>query len=531
MLATRLPIKLAASEIQIMHPKEFTDILASIVESSQDAIVGEDLDGNVISWNKGAEKLYGYTAEEAMGQSIWLRIPPNRAHEATVMTERRRRGESIDHYEIERITKDGKQIQVSVAISPIRDSSGRHVGTSTIARDVTEQNRAEEARRVSELRYRRLFESAKDGIMILDADSGRIVDVNAHLSEMLAYSKEDLLGKELWEIGVFRDVAASQAAFIQLKAQGYIRYDNLPLETREGHHKQVEFVSNTYLAGESRVIQCNIRDITDRKLAEEVLKQTLAQLRTRTIELTAMTQQLWQSSKLATMGELSASIAHELNNPLAIISLRIESLSEDLVNDPRKSHALEIIANEVDRMGKLVRNLLQFSRHAQPEIANLDIRKEIENSLELVEYHLRAQKIEVVRDFAEKLPKIQADRQQLCQVLLNLLTNASDAMPEGGTIIARVRCAESKSGVSGVSIDLIDSGPGIPPAVLAKIWEPFFTTKPEGKGTGLGLSISRRAIEAHQGTLSIESASGEGTIVTIFLPLTGSCSGEFAGHC
>ena len=514
-----------------MHPKKLTDILSSIVESSQDAIVGEDLDGNVISWNKGAEKLYGYTAEEAVGQSIWLRIPPNRVDEVNTMIERRRRGESIDHYETERITKEGKQIQVSVAVSPIRDSSGQHVGTSTIARDITEQNRAEEARRVSELRYRRLFESAKDGILILDADTGQIVDVNPFLIEMLAYSKEELMGKELWEIGAFRDVVASKAAFIQLQEQGYIRYENLPLETRGGHHRQVEFVSDTYMAGESRVIQCNICDITERKLAEEVLKHLLAQLKTRTIDLAAMTQQLWQSSKLATMGELAASIAHELNNPLAIISLRIESLAEDLTDDAQQSHALEIIANEVDRMGKLIGNLLRFSRHDQYEIAMLDVRKEIENSLELVEYHLRAQKIEVVRDFAETLPNIQADRQKLRQVLLNLLTNASDAMPEGGTVTARVRSAESKEGVSGVSIDLIDSGPGIPPDVLARIWEPFFTTKPEGKGTGLGLAISRRAIEEHHGTLSIESHFGKGTIVTIFLPLTNGWKEELAEDC
>ena len=466
-----------------------------------------------------------------MGQSIWLRIPPNRIDEVTTLIERRRRGESIDPYETERVTKDGKRIQLSVATSPIRDSFGHLVGTSTIVRDITSQNRAEEARRVSELRYRRLFESAKDGILILDADSGQIVDVNPFLIEMLAYSKEELMGKELWEIGVFRDVVASKAAFVQLQEQGYIRYENLPLETRDGHHRQVEFVSNTYMAGESRVIQCNIRDITERKLAEQVLKQTLAQLKTRTFELAAMTQQLWQSSKLATMGELAASIAHELNNPLAIISLRIESLAEELANDAQQSHALEIIANEVDRMGRLIGSLLRFSRHDQHEIANLDIRKEIENSLELVEYHLRAHKIDVVRDFAETLPNIQADRQKLRQVLLNLLTNASDAMPEGGTIIARVRCAESKSGVSGVNIDLIDSGPGIPPDVLAKIWEPFFTTKPEGKGTGLGLAISRRAIEGHHGTISIESHLGKGTIVTIFLPFTNGWKGELAEEC
>jgi len=261
------------------------------------------------------------------------------------------------------------------------------------------------------------------------------------------------------------------------------------------------------------------------------MKHLLAQLKTRTIDLATTTQQLWQSSKLATMGELAASIAHELNNPLAIISLRLESLAGDLANDPRQSHALEIIANEVDRMGKLVGSLLRFSHHNQQEMAILDIREEIENSLELVEYHLRAQKIEVVRDFAETLPNIQADRQKLRQVLLNLLTNASDAMPGGGTITARVRSAESKSGVSGVSIDLIDSGPGIPPAVLAKIWEPFFTTKPEGKGTGLGLAISRRAIEGHHGTLSVESRLGEGTTVTIFLPLTNSWTGDLTENC
>jgi two-component system NtrC family sensor kinase len=244
-----------------------------------------------------------------------------------------------------------------------------------------------------------------------------------------------------------------------------------------------------------------------------------------------MTQQLWQSSKLATMGELAASIAHELNNPLAIISLRLETLAKDLTDNARQSRALEIIANEVDRMGKLIGSLLRFSHHDQQEMTSLDVRKEIENSLELVEYHLRAKKIEVVREFAETVPHIQADRQKLRQVLLNLLTNASDAMPEGGKVIARVRCAESKSGVSGVSVDLIDSGPGIPPEVLGKIWEPFFTTKPEGQGTGLGLAISRRAIEGNHGTLSVESHLGEGTTVTIFLPSTNGGTGELIANC
>jgi signal transduction histidine kinase len=321
--------------------------------------------------------------------------------------------------------------------------------------------------------------------------------------------------------------SASKAAFLELKKQGYIRYENLPLVTRGGVQKQVEFVSNSYLAGESCVIQCNIRDITKRKLEEESMKQangrleqTLAELKTKSIDLTSMTQQLWQTSKLATMGELTASIAHELNNPLAIISLRLEALAEEVVADPKKSHAFEVISSEIDRMAKLIGSLLQFSRHAHQEITLLDVRKEVEHSLELIEYYLRAQNIEVMREFAPYLPNIEGDRQHLHQVFLNLVTNASDAMPKGGRLIARIQAADSKAGVKGISIDLIDSGPGISPDVLARIWEPFFTTKQEGKGTGLGLAISRRAIEAHHGTLSIESTPGQGTKVTIFLPLT-----------
>ena len=126
---------------------------------------------------------------------------------------------------------------------------------------------------VSELRYRRLFESAKEGILILDAISGQIVDVNPFLIEMLGYSKDEFVGKELWEIGVFKDIVASKAAFVELQQQEYIRYEDLPLETRGGLVKQVEFVSNSYLAGEIRVIQCNVRDISDRKRAEELLRQ------------------------------------------------------------------------------------------------------------------------------------------------------------------------------------------------------------------------------------------------------------------
>jgi len=233
-----------------------------------------------------------------------------------------------------------------------------------------------------------------------------------------------------------------------------------------------------------------------------------------------MTQQLWQASKLATLGELAASVAHELNNPLATISLRLEALARQQTGDAQKSRTLEIVSGEVERMGNLVSTLLEFSRRGHQQISTIDVCGEIEKSVELIEYYLRSRKVELIEEFEPDVPTIQADRQQLRQVFLNLLTNASDAMPDGGKLIARVRKTQFIDGVNGVSVEFADAGAGISPRDLEKIWEPFFTTKAEGKGTGLGLAICRRVIEEHQGVISIESQPGTGTTVTILLPAT-----------
>jgi len=239
-----------------------------------------------------------------------------------------------------------------------------------------------------------------------------------------------------------------------------------------------------------------------------------------------MTAQLWQASKLATMGELAASVAHELNNPLATILLRLEALTGQLTDDQQKSEAVEIVIGEVERMGTLVAGLLQFSRGGHQQISTFDVREEIDNTLKLMEYHLRSQNIDVAREFEAKVPMMAADRQQLRQVFLNLLTNASDAMPCGGKLTAQVSSVEIEEGLSGINIEFIDTGAGIGPADLAKIWEPFFTTKPAGKGTGLGLAICRRLIEEHQGTISIDSRPNEGTKVRMFLPASNDGESE-----
>ena len=240
-----------------------------------------------------------------------------------------------------------------------------------------------------------------------------------------------------------------------------------------------------------RTCQAVMSDITERIQSEEALRIEIAERKTaeaslhaKNEELTTVTQQLWQTAKLVTMGELASSIAHELNNPLATVSLRIESLMTQTDKSDTRSRELEIIGHEVERMGKLVANLLQFSRRRPMQVSTTDVCEEIEKALELIHYHLRKFNIRLVREFAPAVPKVAADRQQLRQLFLNLLTNAADAMPRGGTLTIRVTAFTEKKTVC---IEIADTGTGIPPEVLTHVMEQFYTTKPEGKGTGLGL--------------------------------------------
>jgi signal transduction histidine kinase len=240
-------------------------------------------------------------------------------------------------------------------------------------------------------------------------------------------------------------------------------------------------------------------------------QRLFSELEMKSAEITEITQRLWQSAKLATIGELAASIAHELNNPLATVSLHVESMLGQTAPDEPRSQALKVVEQEIDRMANLVANLLQFSRRSRQQISTVDVREEIDKTLKLIHFHLRKQRIAVVREFADELPVIQADRQRLRQLFLNLIINACDAMPQGGTLTIRVSATDE------VTVQIIDTGVGIAPKDLPRVMEPFFTTKPEGEGTGLGLPICRRIAKEHGGKLKIASEPGRGTTVRVVL--------------
>ena len=272
-----------------------------------------------------------------------------------------------------------------------------------------------------------------------------------------------------------------------------------------------------------------VRDATERHRVEAELRQLNEELgqrviertcdaNARTEELRATTQQLWQAAKLASVGELAASIAHELNNPLGIISLRLEGLlAKSKPNDPNYQ-TLQIIEHEIERMATLVANLLQLCRPGNDDVSSIDVVDEINKTVDLMQHYLLQRRIEIKRKFISKSVLIHANRQKLRQVFLNLITNAADAMPSGGTLTLILNRLPLENGDPGVLIEVSDSGKGIPPEVLPKVMDPFFSTKEEGKGTGLGLAICRRIVQEHQGTIAIESALGKGTIVRMKSP-------------
>jgi PAS domain S-box-containing protein len=243
-----------------------------LFETAQDAILILDGDsGKIEDANPFVIDLLSYSLEELMGKELWEIGLFSDIEESKEAFERLHRDGYIRYDDMPLKTKGGKGVQVEF-VSNAYKVDGQNVIQCNI-RDITERVNATRAMRASEVRYRRLFETAQDAILILDGDSGKVIDANPFVIDLLGYSLDELMGKELWEIGLFRDISESKAAFDRLQKDGYIRYEDLPLETKDGRRAEVEFVSNAYKVDDRNIIQCNIRDITDRKSAEKAAQE------------------------------------------------------------------------------------------------------------------------------------------------------------------------------------------------------------------------------------------------------------------
>lgn len=387
--------------------------------------------------------------------------------------------------------------------------------------DITERMRVQQALADSQRRLQALFDATEDAIMLAD-DSGRFVEVNPAATHLTGYQPDELRSRTFCDLTPKDREEAEKLwqRFLIDHQQG----GDFAIRRKDGRVVPVEYRAVAHI--QPGLHLSVFRDVTERQRTEEELRaatrareKVLLDLQARTEELRTTTQQLWQTAKLAAVGELAASIAHELNNPLGTVSLRIEGvLSRTASDDPRR-RALEIVEQEVTRMAKLVSNLLNFSRAGREQVSSVHVGEEVVQALELIGHHLQIHAIQVRAECDPDTPVILADRQQLRQVFLNLFTNAADTMNGGGTLSVRVRSRLMDESRPGVVIEVSDTGVGIPPELLPRVTEPFFTTKPEGKGTGLGLAICRRIIQQHQGSMQIESQVGSGTTIRIVLPI------------
>src|SRR5574341_2111113 len=339
-----------------------------------------------------------------------------------------------------------------------------------------ERTRAEAALRQSEARFRGVLEAAPDAILLVNNERHSILFANAQAERLFGYRRDELLGQPI-EILVperFRErhVQFRTAQGLDLIARPMGTGRDLCGRRKDGSEFLADIMLGPLKSDDEVVVLTIVRDITERRQAE-------AALAAKNEEIKVMTQQLWQAAKLATMGELAASIAHELNNPLSTVSLRVESLLSQMPPGDPGRRELEVVEQEIERMGALVAQLLQFSRRSAPQISTVDVGEEIENTLELIHYHLRQRQITVQREFAPGVPMVPADRQQLRQLFLNLFTNAADAMPEGGVLTIRVgREAWASEGMgeapahpyshtpTQVFIEVADTGTGIAPEDL-----------------------------------------------------------------
>ena len=376
------------------------------------------------------------------------------------------------------------------------------------------RDQAQSRLRISELRYRRLFEAARDGILILDAVSLKITDVNPFMTQLLGYSHAEFLGKELWEIGLFSDKEASQEAFKELQRTGYLRYEDLPLQDTNGTLRDVEFVSNVYEEDRHQVIQCNIRDITDRKRAEKERTLLLAAAQSARAEA---------DSANTVKDEFLATLSHELRTPLTSILGWSHLLTGGQLDKQQTVRAIETIARNARAQGRLIDELLDISRIMTGKLC-LDLRVVklaplIQAVIDDVRPAAEARSIKLEAAFDSDVVAILADHERVQQIVRNLLINAIKFTPQGGDV--HVRLARNDSHVL---ITVNDSGQGIAAEHLPHVFERFrqadSSNTRSNSGLGLGLSIVRQLVELHRGTVTAES-SGEnaGATFRVMLPV------------
>jgi PAS domain S-box-containing protein len=521
------------------------DMLNSLLDHIPDRVFFKDLQGRYLRINQAMVRLFGLNSRDAaVGRSDFDFFPRDQASQ-TFADEQRviETGEPIIGQMERKTLPDGRTSWTLTTKLPLRDRDERVIGTTGISRDVSQLKEMEEALAAERNLLRSVIDNIPAPIYVKDAAGRYMMDNIAHVHFLGKQSKTEVIGKTVFDF--FSETAA--AKFDQDDSR--IMAGGEPLLNHE--EKAVDdqgrelWLSTTKVplrreSGEICGLVCIGQDITERKLAEERLRVSneelsaaLASLKQAHEEMGAMQLQLIEAEKMKTIGRLAAGVAHEVKNPLAIITMGLDYLKQqDHSGDPAVPMILRDLSDAVKRADMVIRGMLDYSAPKTLRLDAEDLNDIIEYSLLLIAGELDAVRHTVVKELQPDLPRVRLDRMKMEQVFVNVFTNAIHAMPDGGTLTVRTfsrqltgvganigdeRSESFRVGQMVVIAEVEDTGHGVPPDKLNKVFDPFFTTKPTGQGTGLGLSVTRSIMDLHGGTIALRNRETGGVTVTLTL--------------
>ena len=497
--------------------KGISTLLTNILESSTEyAIIATDLQWKVLEFNTGARKIFGWEKEEILGEYLYKTYVEKK--ESFIEWEEFKKlqaGNALEK-EVIRKNKNGEVFLSRAVITAMRDMEGDLIGYLEISRDVTERKRLEWELIETKDYLENILESSADGIITTN-QKGTITYVNRGLEEILHDKKERLIGSHVSLCYLDGIAEARKIMNILRRDQKFTNYEMVMID-KSG--KEIPINTSAALLknfkGEIIGTVGIFKDMTEKKRLEAKLRKAEASL--------------IQSAKMRELGDLVAGVAHEINNPLMASQTIIFRLKEDYQKQKNCSHKkviefVDLIGRCNERIATIVNHLREFSRETEMKFEALDIRIPLNNSLLITGQMLLDHHVEVTRDFSGDLPKVMGSAPHLEQVFLNIISNARDALDlqhSDKELIIR-SFYRAKNGTPGeVVISFTDTGPGIPPEIKYKIFDPFFSTKSVGSGTGLGLSICYGIVEKHAGRIEVDSEIGKGTTFRVILPAISS---------
>jgi len=484
--------------------------LAAIVENSGDAIISKTLDGNISSWNPAAERMFGYTAPEAIGRPLKMLFPPDRHNEEDESMNRVAGGDTTSRFETVRIRKNGQRVDVAVTISPIKDSDGKVVGVSRILSDITDRKRAVEALQESESRFRELAENIDEVFSITDPDDAKKIYISPAYEKIWGLTCQSAYERpHMWLDAIHPDDRDRVVRALKIKKTQGTFDEEYRIVRPDGTERRIRDRSYPVrdTPGALKRWVGVAEDITKYRNLEEQLRQT---------------------QKMEAIGTLAGGIAHDFNNILTSINGYTELSQMILIGNDKVREYLGSVLQASSRAADLVRQILTFSRQERVERRLIQLRPIVAETIKLLRASIPST-IEFNVSLATNAPAVLADATQIHQILMNLGTNAWHAMKgrPGRLEIKLERCPIDAAQAAVQSrlrpglyarVSVSDTGCGMDQATQRRIFEPFFTTKPPGEGTGLGLSVVHGIMDSHDGAVTVYSHLGEGTVFHLYFP-------------